>query len=237
MDKKFLNFIQLFLMIFSFFTIIFLLYINFFVRQPSPVEEEDLASRIVDIESGTIDRYYNYKIIADRETDVEYLIIQKPGDGVGVTVMRDSGGTVLKREQEVQMISAVEAKKMTENSFEKIFNYLNEVITYAANDNRYYCLISINELEDHNINEKSIGRLINKIKSLGYNIEYIEGGDIKISWDTIVEDSPHWVKRRRYDGEPFYECSGCGRVAAEKKFCHCPNCKCEMSNGEEENLS
>jgi hypothetical protein len=135
------------------------------------------------------------------------------------------------------MISATEAKKMTENSFEKIFNYLNEVISYAANDNRYYCLISINELEDHNINEKSIGRLINKIKSLGYNIEYIEGGDIKISWDTVMEDPPHWVKRRRYDGEPFYECSGCGRVAAEKKFCHCPNCKCEMSNGEEENLS
>jgi hypothetical protein len=98
MDKKFLNFIQLILMIFSFVAIIILLYVNFFVRQPSPVEEEDLASRIVDIESGTIDRYYNYKIIADRETDVEYLIIQKPGDGVGVTVMRDSGGTVLKRE-------------------------------------------------------------------------------------------------------------------------------------------
>ena len=98
MDKKFLNFIQLILMIFSFVAIIILLYVNFFVRQPSPVEEEDLASRIVGIESGTIDRYYNYKIIADRETDVEYLIIQKPGDGVGVTEIRDSGGMVKLRE-------------------------------------------------------------------------------------------------------------------------------------------
>ena len=68
------------------------------MRKPSPVEEEDLASRIISIESGSVDGYYNYKIVADRETDVEYLIIQKPGDGVGVTVMRDSGGTVLRRE-------------------------------------------------------------------------------------------------------------------------------------------
>lgn len=68
------------------------------MRKPSPVVEEDPASRIISIESGSVDGYYNYKIIADRETDVEYLIIQKPGDGIGVTVMRDSGGTVLRRE-------------------------------------------------------------------------------------------------------------------------------------------
>lgn len=35
-----------------------------------------------------------YTIIVDRETDVEYLIV----NGSGVTVMRDSGGMVLRRE-------------------------------------------------------------------------------------------------------------------------------------------
>lgn len=133
------------------------------------------------------------------------------------------------------MISATEAKKMTENNFEKIFNYLNEVITYAANDNRYYCLISVNELTDHGINENNLKQLIRKIESLGYNLEYLENEDIKIDWSLPRdrEVAPHWVKRKRYDGEPFYECSGCGKIAAEKKFCHCPNCKSEMSNGEE----
>lgn len=81
-----------------FISIIFFLLMALILRQPSPVEEEDLASRIISIESGSVDGYYNYKIVADRETDVEYLIIQKPGDGIGVTVMRDSGGTVLRRE-------------------------------------------------------------------------------------------------------------------------------------------
>ena len=70
----------------------------FHMRQSSPKEEEELASRIEIIEEGSIDRYYNYKIVVDRETDVEYLIIQKPGDGVGVTIMRDSGGMVKLRE-------------------------------------------------------------------------------------------------------------------------------------------
>ena len=133
------------------------------------------------------------------------------------------------------MISATEAKKMTENNFEKIFNYLNEVITYAANDNRYYCLIGINELADHGINENNSRQFIRKIKSLGYSLEYLENGDIKIGWafPREADNQPRWVKRKRYDGEPFYECSGCGKVAAEKRFCHCPNCKCEMENGEE----
>lgn len=81
-----------------FISIIFFLLMALVLRKPSPVEEEDLASRIISIESGSVDGYYNYKIVADRETDVEYLIIQKPGDGIGVTVMRDSGGTVLRRE-------------------------------------------------------------------------------------------------------------------------------------------
>ena len=67
-------------------------------RTASSKEEEELASRIEVIEEGSVDRYYNYKIIVDRETDVEYLIIQKPGDGVGVTIMRDSGGMVKLRE-------------------------------------------------------------------------------------------------------------------------------------------
>jgi hypothetical protein len=81
-----------------FISIIFFLLMALVLRKLSPVEEEDLASRIISIESGSVDGYYNYKIIADRETDVEYLIIQKAGDGIGVTVMRDSGGTVLRRE-------------------------------------------------------------------------------------------------------------------------------------------
>lgn len=133
------------------------------------------------------------------------------------------------------MISAFEAKKMTENNFEKIFNYLNEVITYAANDNRYYCLIGIGELEDNGINENNLRQLIRKIESLGYNLEYLDNGDIKIDWSLPRERevAPHWVKRKRYDGDHFYECSGCGKVAAEKKFHYCPNCKCEMENGEE----
>lgn len=81
-----------------FISIIFFLLMALVLRKPSPVVEEDLASRIISVESGTVDGYYNYKIVADRETDVEYLIIQKAGDGIGVTVMRDSGGTVLRRE-------------------------------------------------------------------------------------------------------------------------------------------
>lgn len=86
--------------IFILMLLIFLCFCTFLshVRQSSPKEEEELASRIEVIEEGTIDKYYNYKIVTDRETDVEYLIIQKPGDGVGVTIMRDSGGMVKLRE-------------------------------------------------------------------------------------------------------------------------------------------
>ena len=82
----------------SFFIVFLLLILFAWRREPSSKEEEDLASRIISIESGTIDEYYNYKIIADRETDVEYLIIQKAGDGIGVSIMRDSGGMVKLRE-------------------------------------------------------------------------------------------------------------------------------------------
>ena len=70
----------------------------FAVRGTSPKAEEELDFRIELIEEGSIDKYYNYKIVVDRETDVEYLIVQKPGDGVGVTIMRDSGGMVKLRE-------------------------------------------------------------------------------------------------------------------------------------------
>ena len=86
------------LLLVVFISAIFLLVMVLIVRKPSSMEEEEPASRIVSIESGTIDKYYNYRIIADRETDVEYLIIQKPGDGIGVTIMRDSGGMVLFKE-------------------------------------------------------------------------------------------------------------------------------------------
>ena len=79
---------------------IFLLIFSLFAgrRGASSKEEEDLASRIEIIEEGSIDKYYNYKIIVDRETDVEYLIVQKAGDGVGISIMRDSGGMVKLRE-------------------------------------------------------------------------------------------------------------------------------------------
>lgn len=70
----------------------------FAARGASPKAEEELDFRIELIEEGSIDKYYNYKIVVDRQTDVEYLIIQKPGDGVGVTIMRDSGGMVKLRE-------------------------------------------------------------------------------------------------------------------------------------------
>ena len=81
--------------------IIFLSLLLFFsvLRKASSKEEDEPASRIEVIEEGSVDRYYNYKIIVDRETDVEYLIIQKhPGEGIGVTIMRDSGGMVKLRE-------------------------------------------------------------------------------------------------------------------------------------------
>lgn len=80
--------------------IIFLSFLLFFsVRwKTSSKEEEEPASRIEVIEKGNIDRYYNYKIIVDRETDVEYLIIQNPEGGVGITILRDSGGMVKLRE-------------------------------------------------------------------------------------------------------------------------------------------
>lgn len=71
----------------------------FAVRGTSPKAEEELDFRIELIEEGSIDRYCNYKIVVDRETDVEYLIVQKPGgDGTGITIMRDSGGMVKLRE-------------------------------------------------------------------------------------------------------------------------------------------
>ena len=80
--------------------IIFLSFLLFFSvrRTTNSKEEEEPASRIEVIEERSIDKYYNYKIIVDRETDVEYLIIQKPGDGIGITIMRDSGGMVKLRE-------------------------------------------------------------------------------------------------------------------------------------------
>ena len=59
---------------------------------------EDGSPHFDTMEQGTIEgTYFQYIIIADRDTDVEYLIIRR-GDNVSVTLMRDSGGMVLLRE-------------------------------------------------------------------------------------------------------------------------------------------
>ena len=50
-----------------------------------------------DDKESRFDVIYNrngYTVVVDRETDVEYLVV----NGSGVTVMRDSGGMVLRRE-------------------------------------------------------------------------------------------------------------------------------------------
>ena len=84
-----------------FISIIFFLLMALVLRKPSPVEEEDLASRTIDIvESGDIEGSLHYRIVADRETDVEYLVVYTTSGGVGVSIMRDGGGVVKHREQE-----------------------------------------------------------------------------------------------------------------------------------------
>lgn len=60
--------------------------------------EENTDSRIEIIEERVIPgSYFNYYIIVDRATDVTYLMV---GDnhGVGITELRESGGTVKLRE-------------------------------------------------------------------------------------------------------------------------------------------
>lgn len=67
-------------------------------RSESRGEMEDESPHFDTMEQGTIEgTYFQYIIIADRDTDVEYLIIRR-GDNVSVTLMRDSGGMVLLRE-------------------------------------------------------------------------------------------------------------------------------------------
>ena len=67
------------------------------------LETSELDSDRFDILTTQIYETENVKIImmivADRETDVEYLVVDDPRKGgLGITLMRDSGGVVLRRE-------------------------------------------------------------------------------------------------------------------------------------------
>lgn len=69
-----------------------------FSKRENQSSIEDRLPRFETIEEGQLDKnYLYYKVVVDRETDVEYLIINR-GDNISVSLMRDSGGMVLLRE-------------------------------------------------------------------------------------------------------------------------------------------
>lgn len=79
-------------------TIVVLIIMGVICGNASSNDAIEHDSRIEVIEQGHIDgTYTNYYIVVDRNTDVEYLIIGK-NDNYSITTMRDTGGTVLRRE-------------------------------------------------------------------------------------------------------------------------------------------
>lgn len=69
-----------------------------FTEEPSDIIDDPRFDVMV-TQKGESDSYVKqYIVVADRETDVEYLIVVGKSGGLGVTTMRDTGGTVLLRE-------------------------------------------------------------------------------------------------------------------------------------------
>ena len=82
----------------SILTIVALIIMGIIYKNASSNDAIEHDSRIEVVEEGNINgTYINYYIVVDRETDVEYLIIGK-NDNYSIATMRDTGGTVLRRE-------------------------------------------------------------------------------------------------------------------------------------------
>ena len=131
-----------------------------------------------------------------------------------------------------KMISAAEAKSKVGN-LDKAMQYIENTILYAVDDNRCYCFVALKDLKKLGVDDSNVSKLMNKLKKLGYKLEYIDNtgwADLKIDWSEPqeVEDNAIWVEQKRYNGESFYTCSKCGGVAVEEKIGSCPNCKSKM---------
>ena len=138
------------------------------------------------------------------------------------------------------MITAYDAMKQVEDNYsvERVLNFIEGVIWHAIEEGRYYCIISKEELKKAGLGD-NILLVVQTLVDLGYQTRQEIDPDTKeeyeiISWKDAkkVEEHSNWIERRRWDGSPFYECSGCGNVAAAKKFHSCPHCNCKMGNGE-----
>ena len=119
--------------------------------------------------------------------------------------------------------NAIQAKQQvddnTKNSFDTVLDFINEIIDFAINDCRYYCLINLQDLIDRGMKDEISREVMEDIKNAGYGIEYLDEGIIRLDWSypRECEAVPRWIKRHRFDGEFFYECSNCRGVAMQEK--------------------
>ena len=140
------------------------------------------------------------------------------------------------------MISAEEARAKGRILIDEILDFINDIVLYAINHDREYCIITLKELEGMGANSDTIlKKVYSELCSLGYvvtkEMDADKGFYLMLDWsdpNRYIERQPVWVERTRFNGEKFYECSGCGSIAAAKKSKMCPHCGSRMENGEGE---